>query len=83
MNKWLVPLFCLSLLGCDSNPKKDSVTLVPITKPVEFQMPEKPQLASSSLNKESSQDDTLKAALKDLESLRSYSEQMEKILITK
>lgn len=82
METKLALLVFLFLTGCCPNPPKpsDSITEVPVITKAKISMPDKPNLSSSKLSTVSSDDETLKAALKDLDSYKTYSKQLEGLI---
>lgn len=83
METKLVLLLVALLAGCGTLKSSDTVTEVPIAISAKVTMPEKPSIAASKLSLTSTQDEVLKAALKDLEGYRTYSKQLEKLLEAK
>lgn len=59
---------------------KDEIVLVPVVEDVKTEKPDKPDLVSNNLTKDSSQDEVIKAVISDFNSLRVYSEKLERLL---
>lgn len=59
---------------------KDEIVYVPVVEDVKVERPIKPDLAASKLTKDSSQDEVIKATISDYNSLKAYSEKLERLL---
>lgn len=73
----LIAVFLPGFTACEC---KDKIVEVPVVVKTDIKMPGKPDLASSKLNNSSTEDEVVKAAIKDVNTLEEYAKELERLL---